>query len=77
MPIVTYNNREYYARDGELLLDCLTRHCVEVESPCEDGNCGRCLARVAADDGSGKEVFSCRTVVWTNMVVDGAEVGSH
>ena len=84
MPIITYNKKEYHARDGETLLDCLLRHGVDVSEPCEDGSCQKCRVKPAASealqhDGSTGEasandvLFPCTTIVWDAMAVESVD----
>jgi hypothetical protein len=84
MPIITFNNKEYHARDGELLLDCLLRHGVtlDVDSACDDGACHRCKLREVSSAPVSKAasplpedlrtkgyVLPCATMVWHSLAV--------
>ena len=50
MPKITYSEQSYECRADESVLECLTRHGVELSSSCHAGVCQSCMCR--ATDGT-------------------------
>jgi len=45
MPVITFDGHQYSCKQGETILECLTRHGVLIPSSCENGVCQTCLSK--------------------------------
>jgi truncated hemoglobin YjbI/ferredoxin len=45
MPDITYQGQRVHCRDGETVLDALTRHGLDIAFSCKSGVCRRCMLR--------------------------------
>jgi truncated hemoglobin YjbI/ferredoxin len=59
MPEIRYLDKILYARDGELVLDCLLRHGTDVSFSCRNGVCRTCLLRntTGVVQGRGRQLL--------------------